>query len=264
MRNGVLRQKWRLEPDFGADPFSLGVGRIRLVLAEPAAAELWPELRTLNLIELLDLPPGFVADSSGNINFQSHDRHNNAKKLAMREPLIQHEIYQHAGDADVHPQRPGPARDRPMLIITSPQPADESDDHHGNNHNRERHMGDEYDQINNMPKVVAQKTDISNVIMEIQIAGQKQSRGNDGGDHAGAMRGNLPTHDQTAANEQQHRASSVQAGDQGREVSVLFRDHILAIRRQASSCGDSPSPMAEGRSLPSPGKAGRAALPLRR
>jgi hypothetical protein len=29
----------------------------------------------LNLIELLDLPPGLVADGSRHIDFQSHDRH---------------------------------------------------------------------------------------------------------------------------------------------------------------------------------------------
>ena len=75
MRNGILGQKGRLEPDFGANPFGFGMGFIRRVIAASAAAELRAEVCTLNLIELLDLPPSFVADGSRNIDFQSHDRH---------------------------------------------------------------------------------------------------------------------------------------------------------------------------------------------
>ena len=35
----------------------------------------------------------------------------------MGKPLIQHEVYEHTGDTDIHPQRPGPACDGAMLII---------------------------------------------------------------------------------------------------------------------------------------------------
>jgi len=45
------------------------------MIAASAAAELRAEACTLNLIELLDLPPSFVADGSRYIDFQSHDRH---------------------------------------------------------------------------------------------------------------------------------------------------------------------------------------------
>src|ERR1039458_4957829 len=87
----------------------------------------------------------------------------------------------------------------------------------------------EYDQINNMPKVVAEKTDIPNVIMKIQVARQKQRRRRHSGNHAGAMRGNLPAHNQAAADDQQYGAGSVQTGDKGRVEGVLLSDHILAI-----------------------------------
>ncbi len=95
-------------------------------------------------------------------------------------------------------------------------------------------MRDEYDQINNVPKVAAEKTDIANVIMKIQVARQKESRGDNGGDHAGAVRRDLSAHDQAAANHQKYGAGSVQTGDQRGEVGILFGDHILAIRRRAS------------------------------
>src|ERR1700728_4142934 len=96
-------------------------------------------------------------------------------------------------------------------------------------------MGNEYDQISNMPKGIAQETNIPNVIMEVHIASQKQSRRGYGGDHAGAMRRGLPPHDQAPADQQQHRTCSVQTGNQGREVGVLFRDQAaaLVVRRLA-------------------------------
>jgi len=65
-----LRQKRRLETDFGADPFSFSVWGIGRVVATAATAELWPEIRRLNLVEVADFSPGFVADSSRDIDFE--------------------------------------------------------------------------------------------------------------------------------------------------------------------------------------------------
>src|SRR5712692_4474307 len=75
IRNCILRQKRRLEPDFGSDPFPLGVGSIRGVIATATTAKLRAEVGALNLVKLLDLTPGLVAGSSGHIDFQSYDRH---------------------------------------------------------------------------------------------------------------------------------------------------------------------------------------------
>src|SRR5579863_1329358 len=94
-------------------------------------------------------------------------------------------------------------------------------------------MRDKDNQINHMPKMVAEKTDIANVIMKVQIARQEQSRRNHGGDHASAMGGDFATHNQAAANQQQNRAGPVQTSDQGREVGVLLGNHAagLVVRR---------------------------------
>jgi hypothetical protein len=67
--DGVLGQERGLEADFGADPFAFGMGSIRRVVAAATAAELGAEVGALDLIELLDLAPGFVADRSGYVNF---------------------------------------------------------------------------------------------------------------------------------------------------------------------------------------------------
>jgi len=68
MRHGVLRQKRRLEPDFSADPLALGVRSIRRMIAAAATAELWTEVRALNLIKLADLAPSGIADGSGDVD----------------------------------------------------------------------------------------------------------------------------------------------------------------------------------------------------
>jgi len=75
MRHGVLGQKGRLEPDFGADPFAFTVWSVRRMVATSAAAELWAEFGALDLIELLDFLPGGVADGAGDVDFQVKDAH---------------------------------------------------------------------------------------------------------------------------------------------------------------------------------------------
>jgi len=68
MGNGVLRQKWRLQPDFGADPFALQMRGVRGMFAFFVAAKLRSKGSTLNLIELANLAPGGIADGAGDVN----------------------------------------------------------------------------------------------------------------------------------------------------------------------------------------------------
>ena len=71
MRDRVLRQKRRLQADFGADPFAFRVRSVWRVVAASTAAELGAEVGALNLIKLLDFAPGGVADGARNIDLQS-------------------------------------------------------------------------------------------------------------------------------------------------------------------------------------------------
>jgi len=50
---------------FSSDPFALSVGCLERVVAKSATAESGAELGALDLIELFDPAPGFVADGSG-------------------------------------------------------------------------------------------------------------------------------------------------------------------------------------------------------
>jgi hypothetical protein len=81
VRHGVLGQKRRLQPDFGADPLPLGMGSIGPVVASSAAAELWAEVCALNLIKLTDLAPCGIADGAGDIDLELQDGHRFSTEL---------------------------------------------------------------------------------------------------------------------------------------------------------------------------------------
>ncbi len=100
-----------------------------------------------------------------------------------------------------------------------------------------------------MPHARAEETNVADMHMEIYIASQKQSRGYNRGDHAGTMRGDSPSHNQVAANEQQNCADAVQTRNQGREERVFFSDHAagLVVRRLAIR-NASPNITSENRS----------------
>jgi len=68
MGDGVLSQKRRLQADFGADPFAFVVGPVQRMIATAATSELRTEIRALDLVELLDCAPGFIARRARNID----------------------------------------------------------------------------------------------------------------------------------------------------------------------------------------------------
>ncbi len=146
--------------------------------------------------------------------------------LAMRKPLVQHEVYDDTRDRNIHPKRPGPTRNRAMCRVTSPEAPAQRDDHHGHNDDRQDYMRHKDQKIDRMPHSFTEKTDFSDVGVKVEIASEKQSRRNDCRDHARAMCGELSANDQPAPNQQQHGARRVQTRNQSREERELFRDRI--------------------------------------
>src|SRR6266550_1440443 len=58
----------------------------------------------------------------------------------LREYLIEQEIDEHARDGHVHPERPGPTRNPPVLIEPFAQPAHESGQNHRNDHDSQKRI----------------------------------------------------------------------------------------------------------------------------
>jgi hypothetical protein len=75
MRYGILRQERRLDLNIGAHPFPLRMRCVSRVVASLPTPQASAERRTLNLLELPEVTPHFIADSAGNVDLQSYDRH---------------------------------------------------------------------------------------------------------------------------------------------------------------------------------------------
>lgn len=71
----VLGQKWRLQRDFGADPFALCMRDLSGVFADSAGTEPWAKGGSLNFIELAEFLPGFISHRAGDVDLQFHDGH---------------------------------------------------------------------------------------------------------------------------------------------------------------------------------------------
>src|SRR6266446_8568727 len=65
----------------------------------------------------------------------------------LREYLIEQEIDEHARDGHVHPERPGPTRNPPVLIEPFAQPAHECGQNHRNDHNSQKSMRQQNQQV---------------------------------------------------------------------------------------------------------------------
>jgi hypothetical protein len=69
MRDRILGQKWGLDANFRAYPFTLPMGRVRGVIARTSTAELGTKRGVLDLIKLAQFAPDFVTKGPTNVNF---------------------------------------------------------------------------------------------------------------------------------------------------------------------------------------------------
>src|SRR5437879_1245757 len=97
MRDGVLRQKRRLQPDFGADPFAFSVRRVERVIAASAAAELGTKIGALDLSNCRSLrqassptvPETSILSFTNAISkIVSPKRHKATEKMKILEPRV--------------------------------------------------------------------------------------------------------------------------------------------------------------------------------
>ena len=75
MGHGVLGKKWRLEADFRANPFAFAVRLISGMVATASTSKLRTEVSGLDLLEMLQFAPSLVTDSTGDIDLELQDRH---------------------------------------------------------------------------------------------------------------------------------------------------------------------------------------------
>src|SRR5579863_805240 len=82
MGDGVLGEERGLQADFGANPFAFVVRSAGSMVVGAAAAKLRAEVGTLDFVVLANAAPGFIADRSRDVNFESYDGHRKSKAAA--------------------------------------------------------------------------------------------------------------------------------------------------------------------------------------
>src|SRR6266853_4090114 len=65
----------------------------------------------------------------------------------LREYLVEEEIDEHARDGHVHPERPGPARNPPVLVKPFTQPAHQRDQNHRDDHDSQKSVRQQNEQV---------------------------------------------------------------------------------------------------------------------
>src|SRR5271155_4054737 len=84
MVNSVLGDQRSCELNLGANPLARQMRRLGGMLARAAAAELWPEARALDLVELLQTPPGIVARGARDVDLEQDGRHESRFAISGR------------------------------------------------------------------------------------------------------------------------------------------------------------------------------------
>src|SRR5450432_3469989 len=116
-----------------------------------------------------------------------------------------------------------------MLGVARLQSTIQRDDCQRHDHDRENHMRNQNGKIDRARPALAEKANVSRLVVKEQIAAKKYRRGGHGRDHARPVRGHPPLRNQNAPREQQHSAASVESGVQGREVGVLFSNQAAGL-----------------------------------
>ncbi len=148
---------------------------------------------------------------------------------AVREPLIKHKVNNYAGHRNIHPQRPGPARNRAVLCVASLQSPAQRNNRHGHNHNRQHNVSNQNCEIDGTRPSVTEKKNVADFVVKEYIAAQKHGRSRHRRDHARPVRCHLSPRNQPAASKQQDSAGSIQSRIEGREERVLLRDHAAGL-----------------------------------
>ena len=138
--------------------------------------------------------------------------------------VIEHQVNEHAGHRNVHPNGPGPASDGAVRIEALSQGAAQRDQGERNDKRRKEYVGSRHDIIHWSNPTLAAKYcyGMEKVIRE--IANQENGRGGEGGKHAAVMSGDILAPDEHKAGRQKNRAQAVERGVDGGEIGYGHAD----------------------------------------
>ncbi len=128
----------------------------------------------------------------------------------LHEQLIQHEVDDDAGDADVHPEREGPARNRPVQRVAGPQCARERDQHQRHDDNGQDRMAQQDREIERARPAVSLKQNVSDVGVIVEVRSEERRRGAERGQHYEPVGSHLFAPDKVTPYQQEHGAGAIE------------------------------------------------------
>lgn len=155
----------------------------------------------------------------------------------MGKPLVQHEINDHTGDADVHPERPCPAGNDAMPVIPGAKGAAQRDYCQWNYDHRQDDVRAQNREVNRSRPSLPQKKNVSDFVVEENVTGQEQRGSYYRRNHARPVSSHSALGNQNSPRDQQSGACAIESCIKGREVRVLLGNHAagLVVRRFAIS-----------------------------
>jgi hypothetical protein len=106
---------------------------------------------------------------------------------AWWEPLVKHQIHEHARDRDVKPDRDRPTRDSLMTIPSATKNLDKCDNHQGQRDKGKQNVRSQYRKVNSGEPPCVSRGFFADIRVINDVARQETDRGSDGGDHARHM-----------------------------------------------------------------------------
>ena len=113
--------------------------------------------------------------------------------------MIEHQINEHAGDANVKPDRHCPLRDAAVFIPPPSKNRDEREDDEREHDKSEEDVGDQEREIKPGDEAVVAGRFLTDVNVIIDIAREEKRRRNNRGDHAGDVCAPSPAPDEPPA-----------------------------------------------------------------
>src|SRR5207302_8586196 len=109
------------------------------------------------------------------------------RKIGRREPLVEHEINEHAGNGNVEPDRHSPSAETPMPIPAAPKNGHEGNDNQRQGDKGEQNVRDQDWKIDPCDQPAVSGRFFAGVQVVDDVADQKSAGSDEGDDHAGDM-----------------------------------------------------------------------------
>ena len=136
------------------------------------------------------------------------------------EPHVEHEIDEHAGDADVKPNRPSDAGDFFMAGVIAFQSSEEGDQSERHDGHGEQNMGDEHGVVGGADRSFSAKRsmDAAHADLMSHVKNEEDAGNTESGQHGGAVGRNAALFNKDEGNDQKHGREPVERGIQRRKV----------------------------------------------